>query len=156
MVGLGVVLNFIGCKSQNETKNKTQNLSKMEIIKEKFGTTTEGVTVDLYTLKNNNGMTVKITNYGSIVTSLLVPDKNGNMDDVMLGFDNLQAYLDGHPYFGCIVGRYGNRIAKGKFELDGVEYKLATNNDENHLHGGEIGFDKKIWDAEPVENEERC
>jgi len=153
MVGLGVVLDFIGCKSQNESKNKTQNESKMEIIKENFGTTAEGVTVDLYTLMNNNGMIAKITNYGGIVTSLLVPDKNGNIDDVTLGFDNLQAYLDGHPYFGCIVGRYGNRIAKGKFELDGVEYKLATNNDENHLHGGEIGFDKKIWDAEPVENE---
>lgn len=154
MVGLGVVLNFIGCKSQNESKNKTQNESKMEIIKENFGTTTEGVMVNLYTLKNKNGMIAKITNYGGIVTSLLVPDKDGNQDDVTLGFDNLQAYLDGHPYFGCIVGRYGNRIAKGKFELEGVEYNLAKNNDENHLHGGEIGFDKKIWDAESVENEE--
>ena len=118
----------------------------MKITKQTFGKvdTTE---VFLYTLKNHNGMTVNITTYGGIVTSILTPDKEGKFADVVLGFDELQPYLDGHPYFGCIVGRYGNRIAKGKFSIDGTEYTLATNNGPNHLHGGMKGFDKVIWEA---------
>ena len=87
---------------------------------ETFGQTDGGVSVDLFTLTNNNGHTVKITNYGGIITSLLVPDKNGNLEDIVLGFDDLQSYLDGHPYFGAIVGRYANRIGGGIFELEGV------------------------------------
>ena len=98
-------------------------------------------------------MQVKITNYGGIVTSVMVPDRAGNMGDVVLGFDNLETYLAGNPFFGCITGRYANRIAKGQFTLNGETYELATNNGENHLHGGMVGFDKKLWDAEPVENE---
>ncbi|MBN2163980.1 MAG: galactose mutarotase [Pontiellaceae bacterium] len=107
-----------------------------------------------YTLKNKNGMVVKITNYGAIITSIVVPDREGNMADVALGYDSVDSYINAidRPYFGAVVGRYGNRIAKGKFTLDGVEYELATNNGENHLHGGNIGFDKVVWTAEVVEN----
>src|SRR5262245_8395987 len=120
------------------------------IKKESFGKTSDGVSVDIYTLTNRNGVEVKITNYGGIITVLKVPDRNGKLDDVVLGFDNLEAYLKGHPYFGALIGRYGNRIAKGRFTLNGVEYKLAVNNGENHLHGGIKGFDKVVWTAKPL------
>jgi aldose 1-epimerase len=126
--------------------------AKAGIEKSDFGKTSEGTAVDLYTLTNANGMKVKIITYGGIITELWIPDRDGKFDDVVLGFDNLKGYLDGHPYFGAIVGRVGNRIAKGKFTLDGKEYTLATNNGPNHLHGGKVGFDKKIWKAEPVES----
>src|SRR2546430_11310856 len=118
--------------------------------KESFGKTSDGQNVDIYTLKNRRGAEAKITNYGGIITSLKVPDRNGKLDDIVLGFDNLDAYLKGNPYFGAIIGRYGNRIAKGRFTLDGVEYKLAVNNGENHLHGGIKGFDKVVWTAGPL------
>jgi aldose 1-epimerase len=120
------------------------------ITKEAFGKTGDGQNVDLYTLTNNLGMQAKIMNYGGIVVSLKVPDRNGKMDDVVLGFNDLDSYLKGHPYFGAIVGRYGNRIAKGRFTLNGVEYKLAVNNGENHLHGGIKGFDKVVWTAKEM------
>src|SRR5436853_5225990 len=115
------------------------------VKKESFGKTPDGQGVDIYTLTNSHGVEAKIMNYGGIVTSLKVPDRNGRLDDAVLGFDNLDAYLKGHPYFGAIIGRYGNRIAKGRFKLNGVEYKLAVNNGENHLHGGIKGFDKVVW-----------
>jgi aldose 1-epimerase len=118
--------------------------------KESFGRTAEGEDVDLYTLFNRNGAKVKITNYGGIITGLWVPDRNGTPGDVVLGFDSLKEYLDNRPYFGCIVGRYANRIRHGKFSIDGVEYSLATNNDGNHLHGGLKGFNKVVWRAEPI------
>jgi aldose 1-epimerase len=121
----------------------------MNIKKEAFGKT-DGKDVYLYTLTNVNGMQVKITSYGGIVTSIIVPDKNGKMADVVLGFDNLEDYITKSPYFGCIVGRYGNRIANGKFTLNGKEYTLAQNNGPNNLHGGVKSFDKVVWDAEPV------
>ncbi|MEN8226177.1 MAG: aldose epimerase family protein [Bacteroidota bacterium] len=129
-----------------ESKEKKPRQKPMKITKEAFGKadTTE---VYLYTLTNNNGMTVKITNYGGIITSILAPGKDGKLADVVLGFDELQPYLDGHPYFGCIVGRYGNRIADGRFSIDGEDYTLAANNGPNHLHGGVKGFDKVVWDA---------
>ncbi len=120
-----------------------------KVTKEGFGKTPDGQDADIYTLTNSGGAEVKITNYGGIVTSLRVPDRNGKLDDIVLGFDNLDAYLKGHPYFGAIIGRYGNRIAKGRFTLHGVEYKLAVNNGENHLHGGIKGFDKVVWNAKP-------
>lgn len=119
------------------------------ITKASFGKTADGEAVDIYTLTNRGGAEVRITNYGGIVTSLKVADRNGKFDDVVLGFDNLDSYLKGHPYFGAIIGRYGNRIAKGRFTLDGTEYKLAVNNGENHLHGGIKGFDKVVWQAKP-------
>lgn len=141
------------CKNRDVSMKTEKTDVTMEIQKEPFGTTPDGEEVDLFTLKNNNGIIAKVTNYGGILTSLLVPDKEGNLEDVVLGFDELQSYLDGHPYFGSVVGRYGNRIAKGKFTVDGVEYTLAVNNGENHLHGGLVGFDKKVWSAEPFRNE---
>ena len=108
--------------------------------------------IQLYTLTNDQGMTVKVTNYGAIVTSIIVPDRDGKLADVALGHASLEQYLNAteKPYFGAIVGRYGNRIAKGKFTIDGETYHLATNNGENHLHGGLFGFDKVVWDAKPV------
>jgi aldose 1-epimerase len=119
--------------------------AQASVTKASFGKTAAGENVDLYTLRNTKGIEAKITNLGGIVISLKVPDKNGKFDDVVLGFNDLDSYLKPHPYFGALIGRYGNRIAKGRFTLDGVEYKLAVNNGENHLHGGIKGFDKVIW-----------
>jgi aldose 1-epimerase len=127
---------------------------KAGIEKSDFGKTSDGTAVDLYTLTNSNGMKVKIITYGGIITELWVPDRDGKLDDVVLGFDDLKGYLAGHPYFGAIVGRVGNRIAKGKFTLDGKEYTLATNNGPNHLHGGKIGFDKKVWKAQAISGDD--
>ena len=108
--------------------------------------------IKLFTLKNENGLEIKITNYGGIITSWLIPDKNGNKTDIVLGFNSYEKYredkyLNNCPYFGAIIGRFANRIAKGKFTLKNTEYNLAINNGENHLHGGTEGFDKKVWDA---------
>jgi aldose 1-epimerase len=122
----------------------------VNIAKQAFGTMPDGTPVDLYTLVNDNGITAKITNYGGIIVSLLVPDKKGNLDDIVLGFDTLTEYVEHNPYFGCLVGRFGNRIANARFTLAGTEYVLAQNDGQNHLHGGEIGFDKVVWNAEPV------
>lgn len=106
--------------------------------------------MDLYTLKNRGNMEVQITNFGGIVTSIKVPDRSGRVADVVLGFKNLDDYLKPHPSFGTAVGRFANRIAKGRFTLNGVEYKLAINNGENHLHGGIKGFDDVFWTAEEI------
>lgn len=114
-----------------------------------FGSLPDGAKVSLFTLTNTNGLTAKISNYGTIITELHVPDRKGTLGDVVLGFDNLEQYLKGHPYFGCTVGRFANRIAKGQFNLDGKQYRLAVNNGPNHLHGGLKGFDKVVWKAEP-------
>ena len=121
---------------------------KASVQKSNFGKMPDGTGVDLYTLTNPNGLIAKITNYGTIITELHVPDRTGKMADVVLGFDNLEQYLKGHPYFGCTVGRVANRIAKGQFALDGQTYKLAVNDGPNHLHGGIKGFDKMLWKAE--------
>ena len=125
-------------------------VNAQQITKASFGKTADGESVDIYTLKNRNGMEAKITNYGGIVVSLTAPDRDKKYADVVLGFNDLDSYLKGHPYFGAIIGRYGNRIAKGRFTLNGVEYKLAVNNGENHLHGGIKGFDKVVWTAKPT------
>ncbi|GGG52098.1 aldose epimerase family protein [Hymenobacter glacieicola] len=119
-----------------------------------FGTAPDGTEVQLYTLTNAHGLKATITTYGGTLTSLLTPDKNGQLGDVVLGFDNLEgytseSYLKEGPYFGALIGRYGNRIAKGKFTLDGKEYTLAKNNGANTLHGGKKGFDKVVWQAQP-------
>ena len=115
---------------------------KMHLTKEKFGLLNDSVQVYLYTLKNKNGIEVKITNYGGIITSIITPDREGVFQDIALGFNKLDPYIAGHPYFGAIVGRCANRIANGSFDLNGKTYQLATNNGPKHLHGGFEGFDK--------------
>jgi aldose 1-epimerase len=125
-----------------------------KIEKKPYGTTADGVAVEEYTLTNANGMEVKVITYGGIITSIKVPDRYGNMANVALGFDNLKDYETKNPYFGCITGRYANRIAKGKFTLDGVEYTLAINNPPNALHGGLKGFDKQVWKAKEITSAE--
>ncbi len=122
----------------------------MKIEKQVFGKMPDGQEVLLYTLTNTNNMQVQITNYGGIITSVMVPDKNGKLSDVVLGYDNPDGYIKATPYFGCIVGRYGNRIAKGQFTLNGKTYSLATNNGPNHLHGGIVGFDKVVWSVKEI------
>ncbi len=112
-----------------------------------FGQTKDGVPVSLYTLRNINGMEVAICNYGGIVVFIKVPDRDGRLGDVVLGYDKLADYIKDSPYFGAMIGRYGNRIAKGKFKLNGKEYTLAINNGPNALHGGLKGFDKVVWNA---------
>lgn len=119
---------------------------------ESYGATPDGQAVHRFTLKNKNGMTAKFISYGGINTELHVPDKNGITADVVLGFDELKSYVEKNPFFGCITGRVANRIAKGRFLLDGQEYTLATNNAPNHLHGGVKGFDKRVWKGEYVGN----
>jgi aldose 1-epimerase len=134
--GLGAAC-FVGCASMSKP---TGTISQAP-----FGKTADGTPVEIYTLRNCHGMEARIITYGGIVVSLNVPDKNGKFGDVVLGYDNLDGYLANNPFFGALVGRYGNRIAKGKFTLDGKEYTLAQNNAPNNLHGGPIGFDKKVW-----------
>ncbi len=120
---------------------------KGKVAKVPFGKTKDGKPVDLYVLSIDRGMTVKIMTYGATITELWAPDKEGNLSDVTLGFDSLKGYEGkGNPFFGCVVGRYANRIARGRFTLDGKAYKLATNNAPNHLHGGNKGFDKAVWE----------
>ena len=128
------------CESLSSGKNMT-------VTEEPWGETKGGEKVTLYTLRNAKGMEARITNYGGIIVSLTAPDRQGQFEDVVLGFDNFAQYETSNPFFGCITGRYANRIAGGKFTLDGREYVLAKNNGPNHLHGGRVGFDKKVWAA---------
>ena len=143
-----VLVTLTGCKKKNR-----YSISDGSFTVEPFGELRSGKEVQLIILENDNGMIAKITKYGGIVTELHVPDRDGKMADVVLGYENLDKYIEATPYFGALIGRYGNRIAKGKFTLDGKEYTLATNNDENHLHGGDVGFDKVLWDAKAKETE---
>ena len=117
--------------------------------KARFGQMPDGTPVDLYTLANVHGMVAKVTNYGTILTELHVPDREGKLADVALGFDNLEQYVKGHPFFGCTTGRVANRIANARFTLDGQTYSLAANNGPHCLHGGLKGLDKKVWQAAP-------
>lgn len=121
-----------------------------------FGTTPSGESVDLVTLRSPSGIELDVMNYGGIVTRLLAPDRDGERADIVLGHEWLESYLAGTPYFGAIVGRYGNRIAGGRFTLEGAEHQLAVNNGPNHLHGGLVGFDKVVWTAVPYSNQEEA
>ena len=121
-------------------------------MKESFGTV-DGQAADIFTLTNAQGSRARVTNYGGIVVSLHVPDRHGGHGDVVHGFDTLDEYVEKNPYFGCLVGRYGNRIAKGKFSMDGIDYQLSVNSDPNCLHGGHRGFDKVVWTANEIESE---
>ena len=123
---------------------------KPRIQKQVFGTTTDGKQVDIYTLTNANGLEARIMSYGGVVVSLRVPDRHGKLGDIVLGYDQLDGYLKKGAYFGALIGRYGNRIGKGRFSLDGHDYSLAQNNGENHLHGGLVGFDKVVWTPSEV------
>lgn len=136
---------LFACNNQDKTKETAA--MTFQLTEQPFGIINND-TVTQYTLTNPNGMQVRILNYGGTVTNILVPDKNKTMGDVVLGFDSLAGYLQaGNPYFGCLVGRYGNRIAKGKFSIDGQTYQLTLNNNGNTLHGGVQGLNKVIWKA---------
>jgi aldose 1-epimerase len=153
MVGIGIsAAVLVPQNGAVEPKAERGDKVAAGVERSAFGKTADGTPVDLYVLTNAAGMKAKIITLGGIVTELLVPDRDGKLGDVVLGFDNLDGYLAGHPYFGAIVGRVANRIAKGKFKLDGKEYALAVNNGPNALHGGLKGFDKVVWKAEPVEH----
>lgn len=145
MAAVLVVACLFGCAGKPETKGT--------VTKAPFGRLPDGTPVEIYTLKNANGMEARICTYGGIVVSLTAPDRNGRFADVVLGYDDLDGYVTNNPYFGCLVGRYGNRIAKGRFTLDGQTFTLAQNDGENHLHGGVKGFDKVVWKAREVKSE---
>ena len=143
LLSVTALLVFSGCVETQKNLNMRD-----------FGTLPCGTKAKLYTLRNQNGMIMAVTDYGGIIVSLYVPDRQGNLADIVLGYDNVQTCIKGSPYFGAIVGRYANRICKGRFTLDGKAYTLARNNDGNHLHGGLRGFDKVLWDAEPFETDD--
>ena len=150
LLSLGIafagILLTLGARSQ-APREKT---GEATVEKSNFGTLEDGTVIEAFTLRNARGAMAKVITYGATLTELWVPDKNGKLGDVVLGFDGLKGYLGSHPYFGSTVGRYANRIAKGKFTLDGKEYTLAINNGPNSLHGGKIGFDRRVWKAEPL------
>lgn len=152
------VITLVGCK-ENKKKSETieskpedkKELTLSGIDPKDFEATIDGKPVSFYVLKNKHGLEATFTNFGQHWVSMMVPDKNGKFEDVVLGFSSLEGYQKpGGKYYGSIIGRYGNRIAKAKFELDGVPYTLATNNGENHLHGGDKGFDSVVWEVDSV------
>ncbi len=149
---LGIAL-LAGCNPAVHVTDVTVSKGgKMSIAKSSYGKLPDGKEIDEYTLTNQNGLKVKIITYGATITDVEVPDRNGKMENVTLFRDNLDGYLDKNtPYFGATVGRYANRIAKGKFTLDGKEYSLAINNKPNHLHGGNKGFNRVVWKAKQFE-----
>jgi aldose 1-epimerase len=142
-ISILIVFSISSCRSNNKGESM--------IEKKAFGKLADGTQIDIYSLKNEKGMEAKIINYGATVVYLTAPDKNGKFTDVVLGYDNVRGYVDGTTYFGGIVGRYGNRIGKGKLTVDGKQYQLALNNGENHLHGGPTGFNKRVWTVEKTE-----
>lgn len=152
LFGLGALaLALVGCSGGSES-SEPEDENIPPVTKVSFGSLEDGSPVDQYVLTNANGMVVKIISYGAIITEALVPDKDGTLGDVVLGFDSLDGYLGEHPYFGAIAGRVANRIANGRFSLSGEDYTLATNNGPNHLHGGVKGFDKRLWSGEIVDS----
>ena len=150
---------FFQCKDakKEETTEKTETMQEetQAITKSDFGTLEDGTIIQQYTLKNANGLELNVISYGGRITYLKVPNKDGEFENVVLGHDNLDGYLrEDNPFFGALIGRFGNRIAKGKFTLEGKEYTLATNDGPNHLHGGVNGFDRVVWTVEPMEGKE--
>lgn len=149
------LVGLFACKQAEDTlKNEVTTTMDLEIEERYYGLTEQGDTVTSYTLSIKDGMSMEVMNYGGIIISLTAPDREGNFEDVALGFDSLGSYLHRNPFFGALVGRYGNRIAGGKFSVDGEEYSLVQNNGDNHLHGGTKGFDKKVWEAETSDSPE--
>ena len=148
LLSLSLILGLAACSSRpGEAPAREKSVTRQP-----FGTAPSGEAVELFTLRNAHGMEVRVMTYGGIIVSLKAPDRNGTPGDIVLGYDSLAGYLKDSPYFGAIVGRYGNRIAKGRFTLNGTEYHLAVNNGPNHLHGGIRGFDKVVWSAEPFDD----
>ncbi|MEZ4685937.1 MAG: aldose epimerase family protein [Bacteroidia bacterium] len=159
------VLVLLACQDKKKAEDADSQSSENEQVMEPgiqpyvsieqsfFGLTPEGDSVDIYTMKTENGMEMDVITYGGIITRWTAPDRSGNSQDITLGYDNLEQYVESNPYFGALIGRYGNRIANGRFSIDGKEYKLAQNDGKNHLHGGVKGFDKVVWDAEPMRSE---
>jgi aldose 1-epimerase len=149
---------LVGCAKEPPPPPKApptpEEISKNTISKAAFGTLPDGTAVDLYTLVNANGMEVRASNYGGLITALLVPDGSGKVSDVTLGLKSFDDYVKNPPYFGALIGRYGNRIAKGQFKIDDQTFKLPKNDGPNTLHGGPKGFDKVVWQAEPFEKED--
>jgi len=155
LMGLLVVLLAVaGACTTGKKQTAMKQTTETGIQRSVFGKMPNGQEIHLYTLSNANGMQVGITNYGGRIVSILAPDRHGQRADVVLGFDNLQGYLDTHTYFGALVGRYGNRIGGGKFTLDGVVYHLPINNGPNSLHGGIKGFDQRVWTAQEIPGSE--
>jgi len=140
-----MIVSFLSCLKEEKVY--------MKLGKKPFGKTADGKEVLLYSLQNKNGMEVRIMTYGGSVIFLRIPDRTGQFADVVLGYDNLDGYLKNNPYFGGIIGRFGNRIAKGQFNLNGKPYQLTVNSGENHLHGGTFGFDKVVWNSEEIESD---
>jgi aldose 1-epimerase len=132
----------------------TQKKAVARIDKRVFGKLPDGTSVDIYTLKNSKGLEVEITNYGGAVVAIRTPDRRGRMGDIALGYAEPSGYVADTSYFGALIGRYGNRIALGSFKLNGIEYKLARNNDPNHLHGGVLGFNKVVWQAREADRKD--
>lgn len=157
---LWLILIFVSCKNKSKIKNSIEQEIMVSSVKTKlkasnFQNKIDGKKTDFYILTNKNGVEVTFTNYGQRLTSLIVPDKNGKFEDIVLGFKTLKEFISAkEKYMGSTIGRYGNRISKGKFSIDGTEYTLATNNNTNHLHGGNKGFNNVVWDANQIENNE--
>jgi aldose 1-epimerase len=149
-----IVLGYSSMTTANTNHSADNPQKAAPIAKSVFGQTQDGTAIEIYTLNNAHGASARVMTFGATLVDLNMPDRNGKMGDVVLGFDDLKQYLGKTPFFGVTVGRYANRIAKGKFTLDGKEYQLAVNNGPNSLHGGSIGFDHKVWTAEPKETPE--
>lgn len=150
----GILFQCINSKKE-EPKEKSEKMPEtiLPIEQSVFGETKDGITVEEYTLKNKNGVELKVITYGGRITSLKVPNKKGNFENVVLGFDNIEDYEADNPFFGALIGRFGNRIANGKFSLEDETYTLAQNDGKNHLHGGDNGFDRVVWSATPIKGE---
>jgi aldose 1-epimerase len=133
---------------------KTKNTNKIEVTP--YGKMPDGTPISKYTLANSQGTLMSVINYGGIISSLMFPDKHGNVEDIVLGFDSLEEYVKENPYFGALIGRYGNRIARGRFSLDGENYQLPQNNGGNNLHGGPRGFDQRVWNIQEYPADNGC
>lgn len=152
-IGIGLLLILATGVSLSSARENAR--AKSGVVKVPYGKTSDGQAVDLFVLTNSKGMTVKVITYGAAITEIWVPDRAGKLADVNLGFDDIKGWQSkGNPFFGCVVGRYANRIAKGSFSLDGKQYTLARNNGPNHLHGGLKGFDKVVWNARILESKD--
>lgn len=155
-VALGCAQMAYAAATEEPASQKTEavkTVAQLSVAEASFGKLPNGQATTLYTLTNANGLVVKVTNYGGVITSILAPDKNGKLGDIVLGFDDVNDYVKNPSFFGAVIGRFGNRIGKGQFELDGKKYQLSLNDGPNHLHGGTVGFDKTLWQAKPFKTE---